>query len=158
MLMLVVPSLREGPKRFIAFHSARLDAAKRALSPAAGPDGVGGLLSWMLESPVRRADNHARTSTCWGNSHDSTSIRPRLSHWPLHVDCLLGDTGSRPAQRRAHHVGRSGLWRLGSTWQSDYPHADRTEGTAQHLNQRDDIPETVRRKLLEDNARRFYNL
>ena len=43
-------------------------------------------------------------------------------------------------------------------YSSDYPHADRTEGTAQYLKQRDDIPETVRRKLLEDNARRFYNL
>ncbi len=39
---------------------------------------------------------------------------------------------------------------------SDYPHADRTEGTAHHLNERDDISPTVRRKLLADNARRFY--
>ena len=43
-------------------------------------------------------------------------------------------------------------------YSSDYPHADRTEGTARYLKDRDDIPDAVRRKLLEDNARRFYNL
>jgi predicted TIM-barrel fold metal-dependent hydrolase len=41
---------------------------------------------------------------------------------------------------------------------SDYPHADRTEGTAQFLQRREDVPATVRKKLLEDNARRFYGL
>lgn len=41
---------------------------------------------------------------------------------------------------------------------SDYPHADRTEGTARTLRDRDDIPLATRRKLLEDNARRFYGL
>ncbi|MEX0806814.1 MAG: amidohydrolase family protein [Candidatus Binatia bacterium] len=39
---------------------------------------------------------------------------------------------------------------------SDYPHADRTEGTARHLSSRDDIAASVRQKLLEDNARQFY--
>jgi len=39
---------------------------------------------------------------------------------------------------------------------SDYPHADRTEGTAKYLKERDDISATVRAKLLEDNARSFY--
>jgi predicted TIM-barrel fold metal-dependent hydrolase len=41
---------------------------------------------------------------------------------------------------------------------SDYPHADRTEGTAQFLQRREDIPAPVRKKLLEDNAQRFYGL
>jgi predicted TIM-barrel fold metal-dependent hydrolase len=41
---------------------------------------------------------------------------------------------------------------------SDYPHADRTEGTARFLRERDDIPAPARQKLLEDNARRFYAL
>jgi predicted TIM-barrel fold metal-dependent hydrolase len=41
---------------------------------------------------------------------------------------------------------------------SDYPHADRTEGTARFLLGRDDVPESARRKLLEDNGRRFYGL
>lgn len=41
---------------------------------------------------------------------------------------------------------------------SDYPHADRTEGTARFLKQREDLSPAVGRKLLEDNAREFYGL
>jgi len=43
-------------------------------------------------------------------------------------------------------------------YSSDYPHADRTEGTAKFLAERADISPANRKKLLEDNARRFYNL
>lgn len=43
-------------------------------------------------------------------------------------------------------------------YSSDYPHADRTEGTARYLRERLDIAPAVRQKLLEDNARRFYEL
>jgi predicted TIM-barrel fold metal-dependent hydrolase len=43
-------------------------------------------------------------------------------------------------------------------YSSDYPHADRTEGTAGYLKTRHDLSEIARRKLLEDNARRFYGL
>ena len=41
---------------------------------------------------------------------------------------------------------------------SDYPHADRTEGTARFLRERNDIPPAVRQKLLDENARQFYGL
>ena len=41
---------------------------------------------------------------------------------------------------------------------SDYPHADRTEGTAKTLRDRTDIPLAVRNKLLEQNARQFYGI
>lgn len=41
---------------------------------------------------------------------------------------------------------------------SDYPHADRAEGTAKYLRERADLAAPVRRKLLEENARRFYGL
>lgn len=41
---------------------------------------------------------------------------------------------------------------------SDYPHADRTQGTARILRDRDDLSAAVRKKLLADNARRFYDL
>ena len=41
---------------------------------------------------------------------------------------------------------------------SDFPHADRTEGTAKTLKERTDIAAPVRQKLLEDNARHFYGL
>ena len=43
-------------------------------------------------------------------------------------------------------------------YSSDYPHADRTEGTARHLSERTDISRSVRTKLLEDNARHFYGM
>jgi len=43
-------------------------------------------------------------------------------------------------------------------YSSDYPHADRTEGTARYLKERGDISPAIRAKLLEDNARRFYDL
>ena len=39
---------------------------------------------------------------------------------------------------------------------SDYPHADRTEGTARYLQERDDLPAGAKGKLLEENAKRFY--
>ena len=42
-------------------------------------------------------------------------------------------------------------------YSSDYPHADRTEGTAQYLKNRDDI-RMLFEENPEDNARRFYNL
>ena len=41
---------------------------------------------------------------------------------------------------------------------SDYPHADRTEGTATLLKNRTDIAAPVRKKLLADNARQFYGV
>lgn len=41
---------------------------------------------------------------------------------------------------------------------SDYPHADRTEGTARALRDRSDLTAPVREKLLKENARRFYGL
>lgn len=43
-------------------------------------------------------------------------------------------------------------------YSSDYPHADRTEGTARFLRDRSDIPEAARMKLLCHNARRFYGI
>jgi uncharacterized protein len=39
---------------------------------------------------------------------------------------------------------------------SDYPHADRTEGTARYLSERSDLSESVRNKLLNENAQKFY--
>jgi predicted TIM-barrel fold metal-dependent hydrolase len=41
-------------------------------------------------------------------------------------------------------------------YSSDYPHADRTEGTARFLQERDDLSAAARTKLLEENAMRFY--
>jgi predicted TIM-barrel fold metal-dependent hydrolase len=41
---------------------------------------------------------------------------------------------------------------------SDYPHADRAEGTAKFLRERADVGASARNKLLEENAKRFYRL
>ena len=41
---------------------------------------------------------------------------------------------------------------------SDYPHADRSEGTAKFLRERADLGAAARKKLLEENAKRFYRL
>lgn len=41
-------------------------------------------------------------------------------------------------------------------YSSDYPHADRTEGTAACLKERRDLTPTVIKKILEENARHFY--
>ena len=41
---------------------------------------------------------------------------------------------------------------------SDYPHADRTEGTARLLSGRSDLSISAKKKILEENAQRFYGL
>lgn len=43
-------------------------------------------------------------------------------------------------------------------YSSDYPHADRTEGTAHILKKRRDLPDSAKKKITEENARRFYGL
>ena len=41
---------------------------------------------------------------------------------------------------------------------SDYPHADRTEGTARFLKERSDLSDSAKKKILEENAKQFYGL
>ncbi len=41
-------------------------------------------------------------------------------------------------------------------YSSDYPHGDRTEGTVRVLKERDDLSDSAKEKILEENARRFY--
>ena len=41
---------------------------------------------------------------------------------------------------------------------SDIPHGDRDSFTVRELRKRNDIPDTAKKKILEDNARRFYRL
>jgi predicted TIM-barrel fold metal-dependent hydrolase len=41
---------------------------------------------------------------------------------------------------------------------SDYPHADRTEGTARMLQAREDLALSTKKRILEENARRFYGI
>jgi len=41
-------------------------------------------------------------------------------------------------------------------YSSDYPHADRTEGTARFLEEREDLPVSTKTKIIAENAGRFY--
>ena len=43
-------------------------------------------------------------------------------------------------------------------YSSDYPHADRTEGTARMLQERSDLSASAKKKIMEENARHFYSL
>lgn len=84
--------------------------------------------------------------------------RDLISHPPsdyLRSDRIFfGCEGNEPSlSRLVKEVGEDLF-----IYSSDFPHADRTEGTARYLKNRDDLSENVRRKLLEDNARRFYGL
>jgi predicted TIM-barrel fold metal-dependent hydrolase len=67
---------------------------------------------------------------------------------------FFGCEGNEPSlSRLVKEVGEEHF-----IYSSDYPHADRTEGTARYLKNRDDLSENVRQKLLENNARHFYGL
>ena len=57
-----------------------------------------------------------------------------------------------------HRSGKEDLGEDLFMFSSDYPHADRTEGTAGYLKNRNDISKNVRQKLLADNAQRFYGI
>lgn len=67
---------------------------------------------------------------------------------------FFGCEGNEPFLRRVVEEVGEDLF----MFSSDYPHADRTQGTAHFLERREDIPAAVRKKLLEDNALRFYAL
>ena len=41
---------------------------------------------------------------------------------------------------------------------SDIPHGDRDSFTVRALQKRNDIPDTAKKKILDDNPRRFYGL
>jgi uncharacterized protein len=67
---------------------------------------------------------------------------------------FFGCEGNEPFLSRV--VGEIGEDKL--MYSSDYPHADRTEGTARFLTKRGDLPEAAKRKIMEENARRFYGI
>ncbi len=67
---------------------------------------------------------------------------------------FFGCEGNEPfLSRLVNEIGEDLL-----IYSSDYPHADRTQGTARYLEKRCDLSESARYKLLEDNARRFYGI
>lgn len=67
---------------------------------------------------------------------------------------FFGCEGDEPYLARvAEEIGEDKL-----IYSSDYPHADRTEGTARFLSERRDVSKSLRKKILEENARRFYGM
>jgi predicted TIM-barrel fold metal-dependent hydrolase len=106
-----------------------------------------GGISW-IPAHVERMDDHFE--------NPRYGARDLISHPPSDYlkagRIFFGCEGNEPFLGRVvEELGEALLM-----YSSDYPHADRTEGTARYLEARTDIPATVRRKLLEDNARRFY--
>lgn len=65
---------------------------------------------------------------------------------------FFGCEGNEPGLARVvEEVGEDKL-----LYSSDYPHGDRTEGTVSLLRQRDDLSESAKIRILEENARSFY--
>jgi predicted TIM-barrel fold metal-dependent hydrolase len=107
-----------------------------------------GGISWV-PAHVERMDDHFE--------NPRYGAKDLLSHPPSAYlksgRIFFGCEGNEPFLNRV--VGEVGEDLF--IFSSDYPHADRTEGTARTLRDRDDIAPRLRRKLLEDNARRFYD-
>ncbi len=108
-----------------------------------------GGISWV-PAHVERMDDHFDNPRY--NARDLISHPP--SDYLKSGRIFFGCEGNEPFLGRVVEEVGEDLF----IYSSDYPHADRTEGTAQYLKLRDDIPGAVRKKLLEDNARRFYSL
>jgi predicted TIM-barrel fold metal-dependent hydrolase len=106
-----------------------------------------GGISWV-PAHVERMDDHF--------DNPRYGARDLISHPPSEYlksgRIFFGCEGNEPSLGRV--VGEVGEDLF--MYSSDYPHADRTEGTARYLKERDDILESAKKKLLEDNARRFY--
>jgi predicted TIM-barrel fold metal-dependent hydrolase len=97
---------------------------------------------------VERMDDHFENSRY--------NARQLIDHPPSHYlnfgRIFFGCEGNEPSLGRIiQEIGEDKL-----IYSSDYPHADRTEGTARFLKERTDIPDSAKRKVLEENACRFY--
>ena len=108
-----------------------------------------GGISW-IPAHVERMDDHF--------ANPRYGARDLISHPPGEYlksgRIFFGCEGNEPALGRViDEIGEDLLM-----YSSDYPHADRTERTAQFLANREDITAPARKKLLEDNARRFYQM
>lgn len=108
-----------------------------------------GGISWV-PAHVERMDDHFE--------NPRYRARDLISHPPSEYlksgRIFFGCEGNEPFLGRVVEEVGEDLF----IFSSDYPHADRTEGTARFLKERNDIPVSARKKLLEDNARRFYDL
>jgi len=108
-----------------------------------------GGISWV-PAHVERMDDHFENPRY--NARDLISHPP--SDYLKSGRIFFGCEGNEPFLGRVVEEVGEDLF----IYSSDYPHADRTEGTARYLQERGDLADSVRRKLLVDNARRFYSL
>jgi predicted TIM-barrel fold metal-dependent hydrolase len=108
-----------------------------------------GGISWV-PAHVERMDDHFENPRY--NARDLIGHPP--SDYLKSGRIFFGCEGNEPFLARVVEEVGEELF----IYSSDYPHADRTEGTARYLRERSDMPDSVRRKLLADNARRFYTL
>jgi predicted TIM-barrel fold metal-dependent hydrolase len=101
-------------------------------------------ISFYLE----RMDDHFDNSRY--NARQLISRRP--SEYFNSGRIFFGCEGNEPfLERVIQEIGDDKLM-----FSSDYPHADRTEGTVGMLQARADLSAATKKKLLEDNARHFY--
>ena len=81
-------------------------------------------------------------------------IKQRPSEYFNSGRIFFGCEGNEPFLARViEEIGADKL-----IFSSDYPHADRAEGTARMLQAREDLSAGTKKKLLEENARRFYGI
>jgi predicted TIM-barrel fold metal-dependent hydrolase len=99
---------------------------------------------------VERMDDHFENPRYEARQLISRSPSEYLSSGRIFFGC----EGNEPfLPRVVQEIGADKL-----IYSSDYPHADRTEGTARYLKDRADLSETERKNILEENARRFYGV
>jgi predicted TIM-barrel fold metal-dependent hydrolase len=105
--------------------------------------------SWVA-SYTERMDDHFENPRYNARQLISRSPSDYLHSGRIFFGCE-GNEGS--LNRVVRELGEDKLM-----YSSDYPHADRTEGTARILKERDDLSESVKKKITEENARRFYGI
>ena len=103
--------------------------------------------NWVA-AHVERMDEHFESPRYNARQLISRSPTEYLNSGRIFFGC----EGNEPYLGRV--VGEIGEDKL--MYSSDYPHADRTEGTARLLTNRGDLSDSAKKKIMEENARRFY--
>lgn len=98
---------------------------------------------------VERMDDHFENPRYNARQLISRSPSEYLNSGRIFFGC---EGNEKSLRRIVEEIGEDKLM-----YSSDYPHADRTEGTAKILKERDDLSNSVKKKILEENARCFYD-
>ena len=103
--------------------------------------------SWV-PAYVERMDEHFENPRYHAKEHIQKPPSEYLHSGRIFFGCE-GDEKS--LGRVVQEIGEEKLM-----YSSDYPHADRSEGTVNVLKARCDLSSSAKQRILEDNARRFY--